>query len=74
LPSSFTAQGYTALVKLGKSPTFDPASEVDSMPRLAVLIVIILLLLGALVFLGTSVREVPTTTIETDVEGAPGAR
>lgn len=37
------------------------------MPRLAVLIVIILLVIGALLFLSTLPKERPTRTIEVDV-------
>ena len=37
------------------------------MSRIAVLILIILLVVGGLVFLSTQAREVPVTTIETDV-------
>jgi hypothetical protein len=49
---------YTAAFRLGKSA---------AMPRIAVLIVVIVLIIGALVFLSTSVREQPTKTIEVDV-------
>ena len=37
------------------------------MSRIAVLVLFILLVVGVLVFLSTRVREVPLTTIETDV-------
>ena len=37
------------------------------MSRIAVLILIVVLLVGGLVFLSTQAREVPVTTIETDV-------
>jgi hypothetical protein len=37
------------------------------MPRLAVLIVILLLVIGALLFLSTLPKERPTRTIEVDV-------
>jgi hypothetical protein len=37
------------------------------MPRLAVLIVILLLVIGALLFLSTVPKERPTRTIEVDV-------
>ena len=37
------------------------------MPRIAVLIVIILLVVGALVFLSTVPKQQPTKTIEVDV-------
>ena len=44
------------------------------MSRLIVLILVVVLLAGALVFLSTQAREVPTRTIETDVSQAPDAR
>ncbi|MFL6752522.1 MAG: hypothetical protein ACJ8FL_04775 [Sphingomicrobium sp.] len=37
------------------------------MPRLAVLIIVVLLVLGALFFLSTLPKEQPTKTIEVDV-------
>jgi hypothetical protein len=37
------------------------------MSRISVLILIVVLLVGGLVFLSTQAREVPVTTIETDV-------
>ena len=37
------------------------------MSRISLLIVIVLLIVGALVFLSTRAKEVPTRTIETDV-------
>jgi hypothetical protein len=42
------------------------------MSRLIVLIIFALLVIGALIFLSTQAREVPTRTIETDVN--QGAR
>lgn len=44
------------------------------MSRLIVLIVVVLLIIGALVFLSTQAREVPTSTIETDVSQGADAR
>lgn len=44
------------------------------MPRLAIPIVIVMLIVGALVFLSMQAREVPTRTIEVDVSKAPDAR
>ena len=44
------------------------------MPRLAIPIVIVVLLIGALLFLSTQAREVPTRTIEVDVSKAQDAR
>ena len=37
------------------------------MSRIAVLVLFIVLVMGGLVFLSTRAREVPVTTIETDV-------
>jgi hypothetical protein len=37
------------------------------MSRIAVLIPIVVLVIGGLIFLSTRAREVPVTTIETDV-------
>lgn len=42
------------------------------MSRLIVLIIIAVLVIGALIFLSTQAREVPTRSIETDV--SQGAR
>ncbi len=44
------------------------------MPRIAVLIVILVLLIGALFFLSTRAREVPTKTIEVEVNQATNAK
>ena len=44
------------------------------MPRIAVLIVILVLLIGALFFLSTRAREVPTSTIEVEVNQAANAK
>lgn len=43
------------------------------MSRLTVLIILIVLIIGALAFLSTQAREVPTTTIESDVSPATNA-
>jgi len=37
------------------------------MPRIALVIIVAVLVIGALVLLSTQAREVPTSTIETDV-------
>ena len=44
------------------------------MPRIMVLIIALLVLVGVLILLSTQAREVPTTTIETDVSQGPDAR
>ena len=44
------------------------------MPRIVVLIVILALLIGALFFLSTRAREVPTSTIEVEVNQAANAK
>lgn len=44
------------------------------MPRIMVLLIVVLLVVGGLILLSTQAREVPVTTIETDVSSAPDAR
>ena len=44
------------------------------MPRIMVLIIAVILVVGGLILLSTQAREVPVTTIETDVSPAPDAR
>ena len=44
------------------------------MPKVVILIIAVLLIVGGLVLLSTTAREVPVTTIETDVSQAPDAR
>jgi hypothetical protein len=44
------------------------------MPRLTFLIIVVLLLFGILYFLSTRVREVPTQTIEVEVNQAANAQ
>jgi hypothetical protein len=61
------AWGYTAAGKLGQKPAPELPAERSIMSRIAVLILFILLVVGVLVFLSTRAREVPVTTIETDV-------
>jgi len=43
------------------------------MPRIAILIIIFVLIVGALVFLSTQAREVPTATVEADVSPVANA-
>jgi hypothetical protein len=59
--------GYTAAGKLGQKPAPELPAERSIMSRIAVLILFILLVVGILVFLSTRARELPITTIETDV-------
>jgi hypothetical protein len=61
------AWGYTAAGKLGQKPAPEWPAERSTMSRIAVLILFVLLVVGLLVFLSTRAREVPVTTIETDV-------
>jgi hypothetical protein len=71
------ARGYTALVKLGKSPISTAApteDEAPRMPRIIVVIIALVLVVGGLVLLSTQAREVPVTTIETDVSQGRDAR
>src|SRR5215212_5690549 len=56
--NSVTGRGYTAASPLGKS---------RFMPRLLVLIVIALIVIGALFFLSTLPKQQPTHTIEVPV-------
>ena len=44
------------------------------MPRIMILIIAVLILVGGLILLSTQAREVPLTTIETDVSTGPNAR
>ena len=45
------------------------------MPRFMILIIIaVLVVVGGLILLSTQAREVPLTTIETDVSPGPNAR
>jgi len=44
------------------------------MPRIMVLIIVVVLVVGGLVLLSTQAREVPVRTIETDVSAGPDAR
>ena len=48
--------------------------EASAMPRLIVLIIVVLLVVGGLILLSTQAREVPVTTIETDVSPGANAR
>ena len=66
-------EGYTALAKLGKSPHRGKPMKRSSMPRATVLIIILVLIVGALIFLSSQAREVPTATIETDVSPVANA-
>jgi hypothetical protein len=59
--------GYTAVGKDGKSPRQHSHQSGKSMSRLIVLIIALVLVVGGLIFLSTSARQVPTHTIETDV-------
>jgi hypothetical protein len=44
------------------------------MPRIVILIIALVLLVGGLILLSTQAHEVPLTTIETDVSPGPDAR
>jgi hypothetical protein len=59
---SVTTRGYTAASPLGKSA---------AMPRLVVLIIVLLAIVGGLYFLSTLPEEQPTRTIEVDVPQGP---
>jgi hypothetical protein len=64
-----TNRGYTARPEPGKSPhTILNRPTFKAMRRpLLFLLIILVLLVGALVFLSNQAREVPTKTIEADV-------
>lgn len=64
---------YTAAPKVGQKRQPNPI-ERNIMSRLTVLIVIVLIVLGALYFLSTRAREVPTSTIEVEVNQATNAK
>jgi hypothetical protein len=66
--------GYTAVIKVGKSPATECCQHGFSMPRILILIVAQVLIVGGLILLSTQAREVPTTTIETDVSQGADAR
>ena len=59
--------GYTAVGNLGKSPRLNGHQSGKTMSRLIVLIIAVALIVGGLILLSTQAREVPTSTIETDV-------
>ena len=44
------------------------------MPRILLLIIVVVLVVGGLILLSTQAREVPVTTIETDLGAGPNAR
>lgn len=44
------------------------------MPRIAALILVLVLIVGLLFFFSGQAEEVPTSTIETDVSQTPNAR
>ena len=63
MAKSIRAKGYTAAARLGKSA---------AMPRIAVLIIVLVLIIGALVFLSTVPKQQPTHTIEVAVPQSAG--
>jgi ABC-type Na+ efflux pump permease subunit len=63
---SLTLKGYTAASPLGKSAAIIQPKR-TAMPRIAILIIILVLIIGALVFLSTVPKERPTRTIEVEV-------
>ena len=67
-------RGYTAVVKLGQKPAIAQPLKQSEMSRPTILVILVLLIVGALVLLSTLAKEVPTTTIESDVTQAPDAR
>jgi hypothetical protein len=69
----FHGRGYTAAPKLGQKPR-SRSSKRNIMPRLPLLIILVLLLVGLVVFLSMQAQEVPTRTIETDVSQGTNAQ
>ncbi len=59
--------GYTAAGKLGQKPAPELPAKQSIMSRIAVLLIVIVLVIGGLILLSSRAREVPVTTIETDV-------
>jgi hypothetical protein len=53
-------------LKLAKSP-LDTHAHMEAMPRIVVLIIVLVLIVGALFFLSTVPKERPTKTIEVEV-------
>lgn len=66
LAKSIFRQGYTAALKLAKSPCHTHA-HTEAMPRIAVLIIVLVIIVGALYFLSTVPKQQPTKTIEVEV-------
>lgn len=66
------AGGYTAPLKVGQKPAVPKIEAEGPMSRLVILIVIILIIAGAIVFLSSQAREVPTQPVEVDVTNAVG--
>ena len=65
--------GYTAVGKDGKSPDLHNQRSGILTSRIIVLIVVVALVVGALIFLSSQAREVPTRTIETEVTQSANA-
>ena len=61
------------MAKLGQKPRFIEPAKRNRMPRPALLILLLVIIIGALIFFSTQAREVPTTTIETDVSPVTNA-
>jgi hypothetical protein len=53
--------------KLGQKPCFIEPAKRNGMRPPVILILLVVIVIGALIFFSTRAREVPTTTIETDV-------
>ena len=65
-------KGYTAAFQVGKSPR-DHTSQAEAMPRIAVLIIVLVLIVGGLCSSCRPLpKEQPTRTIEVEVPSRPG--
>jgi energy-converting hydrogenase Eha subunit F len=58
-------------LKLAKSP-LETLAQAEAMPRIALLIIILVIIIGALVFLSTVPKQQPTRTIEVAVPADSG--
>jgi hypothetical protein len=66
-------QGYTFPPQVGQKPFVPSIKPEGPMPRAVLfLIIIVVIIAGALVFLSSQAREVPTHSIQVDVTNAAG--
>jgi hypothetical protein len=66
-------RGYTFPPQVGQKPDVPSIKPEGPMPRAVIfLIIIVVIVAGALVFLSSQAREVPTQSIQVDVTNAAG--